>query len=355
MVPADCHCRHYADTIQHLLCCPSSGQDETGIVRKILHTASYSGLPWNILRSVVPDGFSVETLESLNRECLIRQAADADYFLVSGRLSIDAEVLDAATHLKMIQRTGVGTEMLDLTAIKQRGIPVYVNAGVNAQSVAEHTLTLILACLKQLPRINKQTHSGVWAKQATGLQTRELRGKTVGLVGMGNIGRMVAQLLNAFGAVVFYTDVYRQPEAVEKELRLSYFTTFKEMLPNVDILSFHCPLTSDNVEMLNVCTLSLMKPGAVVVNTARGKLINPDDLYDALLSGQILSAGLDTHYDEPIQEDNRLLELDNVILTPHIGGLSYEAFHSMMKRAMDNIVAFESGQLDRIEGKRLVF
>ena len=106
-----------------------------------------------------------------------------------------------------------------------------MNAGVNAQSVAEHTLTLILACLKQLPRINKQTHSGVWAKQASGLQTRELRGKTVGLIGMGNIGRMVARLLNAFGAIVLYTDVFRQPETVEKELRLTYFPTFKDIPP----------------------------------------------------------------------------------------------------------------------------
>ena len=305
--------------------------------------------------SVVPDGFQLETLKEANRGFLISQANDADYFLVSGRLQIDREVLDAAPRLKMIQRTGVGTEMLDLAAIKQRGIPVYVNAGVNAQSVAEHTLTLILACLKQLPRINKQTHSGVWEKQASGLQTRELHGKTVGLVGMGNIGRKVARLLNTFGADVLYTDVFRQPEIVEKELRLSYSPTFEEMLPKVDILSFHCPLTLDNVEMLNVCTLSLMKPGAVVINTARGKLINPDDLYDALLSGQVLFAGLDTHYEEPLRGDNRLLELDNVILTPHIGGLSYEAFHSMMKGAIDNIAAFESGKMDLIEGKRLKF
>ena len=98
-----------------------------------------------------------------------------------------------------------------------------------------------------------------------------------------------------------------------------------------------------------------MKPGAVVVNTARGKLINPDDLYDALVSGRILFAGLDTHFEEPIKDGYKLLGLENVILTPHIGGLSYEAFHSMMKGAMDNIVAFESGQLDQIEGKRLKF
>lgn len=333
----------------------ASEQNETGIVKKILHTASYSGMPWDILCSVVPDGFSVETLDSLNRESLIRQAADADYFLVSGRLSIDAEVLDSAPRLKMIQRTGVGTEMLDLAAIKQRGIPVYVNAGVNAQSVAEHTLTLILACLKQLPRIDEQTHSGIWSKQSTGLQTRELRGKKVGLVGMGNIGRIVSRLLNAFGAIVFYTDVVRQPGTVEKDLDLNFFPTFEEMLPQVDVLSFHCPLTSDNVEILNARTLSLLKPGAVVVNTARGKLINPDDLYKALKSGRILSAGLDTHYQEPIHDGYKLLRLDNVILTPHIGGLSYEAFFSMMKGAMDNIVAFESGQLYKIEGKRLKF
>ena len=324
-------------------------------MKKILHTASYSGTPWDILRSVVPVGFSVETLYSLSRESLLRQAVDADYLLVSGRLAINEDVLAAAPHLKMIQRTGVGTEMLDMNAIKQHGIPVYVNAGVNAQSVAEHTLTLILACLKQLPRVNKQTHSGVWSKQATGLQTRELHGKVVGLVGMGNIGRIVSRMLNAFGANVIYTDVFRQSEAVEKDLQLTYFPTFEEMIPNVDILSFHCPLTPDNVEVLNARTLSMMKPGAVVVNTARGKLINPDDLYDAILSGRVLSAGLDTHYEEPIKDGYKLLGLENVILTPHIGGLSYEAFLSMMKGAMDNIVAFESGQLDQIEGKRLKY
>lgn len=324
-------------------------------MKKILHTASYSGTPWDILRSVVPEGFCVETLDSLSRECLLHKAVDADYLLVSGRLTIDEEVLTAAPHLNMIQRTGVGTEMLNLDAIKQRGIPVYVNAGVNAQSVAEHTLTLILACLKQLPRINKQTHSGVWSKQATGLQTRELRGKKVGLVGMGNIGRIVSRMLNAFGAIVLYTDVERQPESVEKDLELTFCSSFEEMLPLVDVLSFHCPLTPENVEVLNARTLSLMKPGAVVVNTARGKLINPDDLYDALVSGRILSAGLDTHFEEPIKDGYKLLGLENVILTPHIGGLSYEAFHSMMKGAMDNIVAFESGQLDQIEGKRLKF
>ena len=320
---------------------------------KILHTARYTGIPWEILRSVVPDGFTVETLNELSYECLIRQTVDADYLLVSGRLPIDEGVLSAAKHLKMIQRTGVGTEMLDVESIKKHCIPVYVNAGVNAQSVAEHTLTLMLACLKRLPQINKQTHEGVWKKQQVGVTTRELKGKTVAMVGMGNIGRLVAGMLQPFGAKVVYTDVMRQPEETEQRLGLTYYESFEDMLPEADILSFHCPLTPENTEILNNRTLSMIKRGAIVVNTARGKLVCPADLYEAFKTEKLSAAALDTHYEEPIKEGYKLAELDNVILTPHIGGLSYEAFHSMMKEAVDNIDAYEEGRLEEIETKRL--
>lgn len=320
---------------------------------KILHTARYTGIPWEILKSVVPDGFTVETLEELSYECLLRQAVDADYLLVSGRLPIDEGVLSAAIHLKMIQRTGVGTEMLDVEAIKKHRIPVYVNAGVNAHSVAEHTLSLMLACLKRLPQINKQTHEGVWKKQQVGVTTHELKGKTVALVGMGNIGRLVAGMLQPFGANVIYTDVVRQNAETEKHLGLAYYDSFEAMLPEADILSFHCPLTPENTEILNNRTLAKLKRGAIVVNTARGKLINPDDLYEALKSGHLSAAALDTHYEEPIKDDYRLAELDNMILTPHIGGLSYETFHAMMAGAVENIVTFERGKYEMISHKKL--
>ena len=320
----------------------------------ILHTARYTGTPWEILMSVVPEGFTVETLEELSYDCMLRQAVDADYLLVSGRLPIDEGVLSAAKHLKMIQRTGVGTDMLEMEAIKRHNIPIYVNAGVNARSVAEHTITLILSCLKRLPQINADTHNGVWKKQQQGLTTHELNGKTVALVGMGNIGRTVASMLQPFGVKMLYTDVFRQSVDVEKSLGLTYCENFEDMLPDADILSFHCPLTPENTEMLNGNTLRMMKRGAVVVNTARGKLINPDDIYDALLNGHIKAAGLDTHYEEPIKDGYKLTELDNVILTPHIGGLSYEAFQSMMIGAMENIKAFEEGRVEEIESKRLI-
>lgn len=323
-------------------------------MKRILHTARYTGTPWEILKSVVPEGFEVKTLDELNYDCLIREAVDADYLLVSGRLPIDEGVLSAAKRLKMIQRTGVGTEMLDVEAIKRHNIPVYVNAGVNAQSVAEHTLTLILACLKRLPQINQQTHQGIWKKQQVGVTTRELKGKTVALVGMGNIGRLVAQMLQAFGAKIIYTDVVRQSVETEQRLGLAYYDSFEAMLPEADILSFHCPLVKENTEILNQRTLAMMKKGAIVVNTARGKLINPNDLYEALVSGHLSAAALDTHYEEPIKEGYKLAELDNVILTPHIGGLSYEAFHQMMADAIENMVAFEEGRLAEIESKRIV-
>ena len=321
---------------------------------KIVHTAHYTGTPWDILKSVVPDGFTVETLEELNYECLLRQAVDADYLLVSGRLPIDEGVLSVAKNLKMIQRTGVGTEMLDMEAIKKHGIPVYVNKGVNARSVAEHTLTLMLCCLKNIPQIDRNIKQGIWKKQQTGVSCNELYGKTVGLVGLGAIGRQVATYLKVLGAKVLYTDVFRAPQKIEQELSLTYVPSFMELLPQVDILSFHCPLTPDNKDMLNAGTIKLMKDGAMVVNTARGKLIEPKALYGALSNGKLRMAALDVHDEEPIPRDYSLASLDNVILTPHIAGLTYEAFHTMMHDAVENITTFDRGEIELIKNKKLL-
>lgn len=320
---------------------------------KILHTARYTGTPWDILKSVVPDGFTVKTLDEPTRECLLRECVDADYLLVSGRLIIDEGVLSAAKNLKMIQRTGVGTEMLDMESIKRHGIPVYVNKGVNARSVAEHTLTMMLCCLKNIPLIDKQVKGGIWKKQQTGVTCHELYDKTIGLVGMGAIGRQVAMYLKAFGAKVLYTDLFRQDEYTEQELSLTYVPSFEQLLPQVDILSFHCPLTPDNKDMLNADTIKLMKNGAMIVNTARGQLIEPKALYEALSNGKLRTVALDVHYEEPLPMENAIVKLDNVILTPHIAGLSYETFHAMMSDAIANIVCFNDGDIEGIKVKQL--
>ena len=321
---------------------------------KILHTARYTGKPWDILRSVVPEGFTIKTLDELSYDCLVREAADADYLLVSGRLPIDEGVLSVAKNLKMIQRTGVGTEMLDIEAIKKRNIPIYVNKGINARSGAEHTLTLMLCSLKNIPLISSKVKQGIWKKQETGVSCHEIHGKTVGLVGMGAIGKKMALYLNALGAKVLYTDPFRLSENQEKELALTYIPSFDELLPKVDILSFHCPLTKDNKEMLNAKAISKMKDGAIIVNTARGKLIDETALYEALNKGKLGFAALDVHYEEPIRGFSKFAEMDHVILTPHIAGLSFEAFHKMMSEAIENIKMFDYGYLDNISHKLLI-
>ena len=257
------------------------------------------------------------------------------------------------TNLKMIQRTGVGTDMLDKETIKQRGIPVYVNAGINARSVAEHTIALIICCLKNIPLISANVKKGIWEKQKTGVTCNELYGKTVGLVGVGAIGRRVAAYLKVFGAKVLYTDLYRLDDTLESDLGISYVPSFEQLLPQVDILSLHCPLTKDNKKMLNVSSIALLKKGAAVVNTARGKLIDEEALYEALVSGHLRAAALDVHFEEPIKMPSKLSTLDNVIMTPHIGGITYETFHSMMYEAVKNIDAFHHHHLKEIEDKRL--
>lgn len=320
---------------------------------KILHTYRYTGIPWEILKSVVPSGYTIETLNEPTYDCLLNQVIDADYILVSGRIPIDEGVLSMAKRLKMIQRTGVGTDMLDKEAIKKRGIPVYVNAGINARSVAEHTIALIICCLKNIPLISTNVKKGIWEKQNTGVTCNELYGKNVGLVGLGAIGRRVATYLKVFGARVLYTDIVRMERTLESELNITYVSSLEELLPQVDILSLHCPLTPQNTKMINKSSISSMKRGAAIVNTARGKLIDEEALYEALLSKHLRAAALDVHYEEPIIFPSKLSTLDNVIMTPHIGGITYETFHSMMYEAIKNIDAFHHNHLDEIETKRL--
>ena len=320
---------------------------------KILHTAHYSGKALEQLKASAPPGFIVETLDEPTRDCLLAKAVDADYLLVSGRLRIDAAVLGCAPKLKMIQRTGVGTEMLDLDAISDRGVPVYVNRGVNARSVAEHTMLMILSCLKNIPKISAEVKGGFWRKQATGLECSELWGKTVGLVGMGAVGRLVAGMVRAFGANLVYFDVVPVPPDEERSLCIERAASFEELLARSDVVSFHCPLTVETAGMLSASAIAKMKEDACVVNTARGGLIDEVALAEALRSGKLHAAGLDVRAQEPPSPDDPLAGLDNVILTPHIAGLSREAFSAMLAAAMENIAAFERGELERIERCRI--
>lgn len=313
----------------------------------LLLTNHYEGTPLEILRSVLPSNINLLVLEKAEKNELIEKAKFANYFLVSGRLHIDKDVLDSAVNLKMIQRTGVGLDVFDFDEIKNKGVPLYVNQGVNSQSVAEHTVLLILACLKKLTLINSNVKNGIWKKQLQGLTTFELCGKTVGLVGIGNIGKKVANILNAFGAKVVYHDMFRLDVQSERNLNVEYMP-LEELLSVSDIVSLHCPLTEDTKYLINASSIDIMKTGSVLVNTSRGPLICENDLINALISGKISFAGLDVYEEEPTKND-RLLSLDNVITTPHIGGVSYDSFRRMMELGIRNIVLFDQGKFNEIE------
>lgn len=320
---------------------------------KILLTNHYEGKPAEIIKSAVPDGFELEMLESVSQQELEGKVKEADYLLVSGRLKINRTVLGNAQNIKMIQRTGVGLDSIDLEYIRNHDIPFYVNKGVNAQSVAEHTILLMLASLRNLVEINENTKRGIWKKQAQGVCTHELCGKTVGLIGMGAIGRKVAGMLKAFGAEVLYNDVSKMKQEDEDALGIK-FSTREEIIEKSDIISLHCPLTDDTRHMINDRAVNKMKNGVILINTARGGLIDEAALINGIKNRKIAGAGIDVYEKEPV-DNSEVLNLQNVITTPHIGGVTYDSFYQMMYQAMRNIEMFDKGQLQEIEQSRYKF
>ena len=314
-------------------------------------TNTYVGRPLEIVREELPAGFAIAFLSEQTQEALRREVSDADYILAGGRLPITREVLEQAGKLKMIQRSGVGLDALDLDAIREKGLPLYVNQGVNAESVAEHALLLILASLRRLPEIDRNTKNGIWKKQEQGIRTAELKGKTVGVVGMGHIAHVLVELLQPFGVKLLYWNRSRAEADYEQCFGLRY-VGLEELLESSDVVTLHCALTPETRHLIREETLAQVKPGAILVNTARGALVDTAALAEALRSGRLSFAALDVHEQEPIPADYVLKELDNVILTPHVAGVTADSFRAMMHEAFRNIRCFEEGRLEEIEAYR---
>lgn len=319
----------------------------------ILLTNKYSPRALAIAKKELPSGFSLKTLKIASKEELIKAAPKADFFLVSGQISIDKDVIAAAPNLKMVQRTGVGLDTIDLENLKKRGIPVYVNYGVNSSSVAEHTILLIMSVLRRLPAVDCSVRQGKWLRREMGLETEELKGKTVGLIGVGGIGNEVAKLLKPFNVRLLYYKRTPFEANREKDLNISY-RPFDRLLKEVNILSLHCPLNSDTKGIIGEKEIKSMQQGSIIINTARGKLIDEKGLINALKTGHIKGAGLDVFNDEPLDPNNPLAKLPNVVLTPHLGGITLNSFQKMMAGAFANIKLFAEGQESLIENKRVI-
>lgn len=322
-------------------------------MQKILLTNYYSPKPLAFITSLLPDGFEFISLDKPGREEIIQKIPEADFLLVGGREKIDREVLDAAGKLRMIQRSGVGLDSLDLDAIRNKEIPLYVNEGVNAQSVAEHTILLILGTLRKIIIVDKKTRSGEWVKHDIGITCHELSGKQVGLVGLGSIGKCVARMLLAFGVRTVYYKPNRLSEDTEKFLGVEY-RTFDNLLSTSDVISLHCGLSETTRSIIGRDEFDRMKKGAVLINTARGALIDDSAFIDALKSGHIAGAGLDVFSKEPLVSGHPFMDMDNVLLTPHMGSITQESFSRMMRTAISSIEQFHSGDLNSISKNRVL-
>jgi phosphoglycerate dehydrogenase-like enzyme len=283
--------------------------------------------------------FPIVVVDETDKDAFRREMADAD-ILLHVLEPVTAAVIDAARHLRLIQKIGIGVNTIDLDAARHRGIAVCNMPGTNTQAVAEMTLLLMLATLRRLAHLDRLTRAGKGWKLEPELpdDLGELSGRTVGLVGFGGIARRLVPMLQAIGAKVVYTT--RQPVA-DSPIR---FLPLAELLPVVDVLSLHLPLTVQTTGMIDAAAFSAMKRGSILINTARGPLVDEAALFEALTSGHLRGAGLDVFAREPVSTDDPLLELQNVVITPHLAWLTIETLERSLSVITENCQRLRTGE-----------
>ena len=254
--------------------------------------------------------------------------------------AVTAESMAASAECRVVQKLGIGTDKIDTKAAQDRGIAVLKAAGINAEAVAELAVLLALSVGRNLPRAIEAARAGEAVKEELRAVSLGLLGRTVGLVGFGHIGRATAARFRAFGAEIVYYDVYRPSAEVEAELGARYLD-LPELLALADVVSLHVPAADRPV--LDKEAFAAMKPGAIVVNTARGSLIDEEALAEAIRGGTVFGAGLDVTAVEPLPADSPLLGLDRVVLTPHVGGAVANNFPRVIERAYRNVCAVLDG------------
>ena len=273
-------------------------------------------------------------------EDVIRECKDASG-LIDQYAPITRKVMESLPDLKVVGRYGVGVNTIDVDAATELGIQVLNVPDYCMDEVSNQAISLMLACHRKLNILNSQVHHNGWDYKIA-KPIHRLQGQTLGLLGFGRIPKMVAQKAKAFGLNIIAYDPYVTPE-----VGLQYNVTIlplKDVLQKADIISVHVPLTKDTENLLNEQTLSWMKPEAIVINTSRGPLIDEKALYHALKDKKLGYAGLDVTVQEPIQKDNPLLTLDNVIITPHVAWYSEEAELELKTKVAQGVADVLSGK-----------
>ena len=252
---------------------------------------------------------------------------------------VTADHIGRVVRLRLIQKIGVGVNTIHLDAARQAGIRVCNMPGTNSRAVAEHTLALMLAALRRLTQHDRATRAGAGWDLPPAVQDRlgEIAGRRIGLVGFGAVPQILAPILTAMGAEVSYTA--RQAKPVP-----ATYKSLETLLAESDIVSLHLPLTAETANLIDAGAIADMKPGAILVNTARGGLVDDAALHNALVSGRLSAAGLDVFAEEPVTGREQLLGLENVVVTPHIAWLTGETMARSIAVAVENCRRLEAGE-----------
>ncbi len=283
---------------------------------KVVLAGKYPARTFETLRELLPE--SQFELEAVDTPEAYETMTDAEIMILR-IFKAPAEVIERNKNLKMILRWGAGYDSVDIQAAGERGILVTNTPGANAGAVAELAVMLMLAVGRKLLCHYEFLRQGEWSKNTFLNSSYSLNNKIVGQIGAGNIGRQVAKRVQAFGAKTQYYDEFKLTPAVEAEFSLPY-VTFEELIRTSDIITLHIPLTDQTKHIIGAKELERMKPGAIVINTARGGLVDDCALAAAVRDGRLRGAGLDGVEREPLSPDDELLQDPNIIVTPHVGG-----------------------------------
>ncbi|MGC4018156.1 MAG: phosphoglycerate dehydrogenase [Muricomes sp.] len=276
-----------------------------------------------------------ESGRPLTEDELIPLLKDCDGY-IAGLDYVTEKVINSCSNLKVISRYGAGYDRVDIAAAKAKGIPVTNTPGVNAEAVGELAFSLILSLARRITYLNQATRNGEWVR-STGM---ELKGKTIGIMGLGAIGKVVARCARGFEMNVMAYDPYiNEAYCLENNIRAC---TFDEVIEEADVISLHLPLTDTTRHLINNDTIARMKPSAILINTSRGGIIDEDAAYHALKESRLGGLGLDAFEIEP-PTSSKLFELDNVVVTPHTGAHTKEATDNMAYGSIQNLIDILSG------------
>lgn len=283
------------------------------------------------------DGLDLRFAPSSSQADFATTVQGAPYIVVRS-LGLPAQVLKDADAVRLIHQWGTGYDGIPVDVARDLGVPVARSPGRNAPTVADLTIGLMIATLRRIPQLHICTRAGNWAPNALIAGARDLTGMTVGLIGFGAIGQQVARRLGGFDCDVMY---YRRSGAVD--VPNARYAEMDELLSTADLVSLHLPLTASSRCLIGEDQLARMKPGAVLVNTSRGGLVDEQALVTSLQNGTLFGAGLDVFAQEPVNPDNPLLAMENVVALPHVGGRTDDNLERMVRHWAANIRAFHAG------------